>query len=268
MRSILPGLMLALIGAAAAAPASAAPPQAIELRASEVTVRGGGDVIEASGNVRITDGRSAVRAGRAVYAIRARRIELSGGVAIASTEGNLGAERALLLLSADRRITSVEAAGGVRLQMRDRVLEAGRVSYTIGALVASASGDVRLSFPPDLAASGQQLTLRGSVARLTGEAKVETRDGFIQGDTMEFSETERVAYVRGHVRSAFADTRITADAATLYGQERKAVFRDNVTVTRPGRTMHASLVTVFYTEKRIVAEGETNIRIDEERRAP
>ncbi|HET6947912.1 MAG TPA: hypothetical protein VFJ45_08895, partial [bacterium] len=128
MRPILPGLMLALIGAAAAAPASAAPPQAIELRASEVTVRGGGDVIEASGNVRITDGRSSVRAGRAVYAIRSRRIELSGGVAIASTEGNLGAERALLLLSADRRITSVEAAGGVRLQMRDRVLEAGRVS--------------------------------------------------------------------------------------------------------------------------------------------
>ena len=106
------------------------------------------------------------------------------------------------------------------------------------------------------------------MARLAGEAKVETRDGFIQGDTMEFSETERVAYVRGHVRSAFADTRITADAATLYGQERKAVFRDNVTVTRPGRTMHASLVTVFYTEKRIVAEGETNIRIDEERRTP
>jgi len=94
MRSILPGLMLALIGAAAAAPASAAPPQAIELRASEVTVRGGGDVIEASGNVRITDGRSAVRAGRAVYAIRARRIELSAGVAIDSTEGDLRADSA------------------------------------------------------------------------------------------------------------------------------------------------------------------------------
>lgn len=261
-------IVLAMLSAPAPGAARAAAPGNIELRADEVTVRGGGEVIEARGSVRITDGRSVVRAGRARYSVRTRRIELAGGVAVDSSEGDLRAGRALLHLGPDRRITGVEASEGAALTAGGRRLEAERVSYTIGGPSATASGNVRLRLPPDIVATGDRLTLRGAVAVLEGGAKVETAEGAIEGQTIEVAERDRTAFVRGGVRAVFGEMRITSNAATLYGPERRAVFRDNVTVVQPGRTMKASLVTVFIDEKRLVAEGETTIRIDEERPGP
>lgn len=259
-------LILLLIAALAGTARGAATPAAprIELRADEVTVRGRGEVLEARGSVRITDGRSVVRAGRARYSVRDRRIDLTGGVAVDSPQGGLRAGSALLLLGADNRITSVEASEGAALTSGGRRLEADRVSYTIGGPSATASGHVRLRLPPDIVASGERLTLRGGAAVLEGGAKVETAEGSIEGETIEVAERDQTAFVRGGVRAVFGAMRITADTATLLGRERRAVFRDNVTVVQPGRTMKASQVTVFIDEKRLVAEGETTIRIDEE----
>lgn len=267
MRRLPLALVLSLI-LASPATAGGAPAGALELRAAEVTVRGGGQVIEARGNVRITDGTHRVRADRAVYTVRERRIELTGSVVIESPEGTLEAARALILLTPDRRLDSVEAAGGVELETRDRVLKASRVSYAVGGETITASGNVSLFMPPDLIATGQQLRADRATATLSGRARVQNRDGFIEGDAIEVIEREQVAHVRGSVRSVFQDTTITANTATLFGNERKAVFRDNVTVTSPGRTLQAQQVTVFYESRRLVAEGETTIRFEEERREP
>lgn len=258
-------LLLLLLLLAAAPPAGSAPSRAIDLRATQVTVADAGRVIEARGAVRITDGRSVVRAERARYSIMSGRIELAGAVVVDGPAGNLRAERALLFIAGDRRITSVEAAGAVALTAGGRRLQADRVTYAIEGTSASASGNVRLRLPPAIAASGARLDVRGAVAVLSGGAKVETPDGVIEGDSIEVSEREQVAFVRGNVRAAFDDTRVTARAATLYGGERRVLFRDDVVVVRPGRTLRAASVTVFLEEKRIVAEGETTIRIDEER---
>lgn len=266
MRLLPLALMLALT--LAPARAEAAPARALELRAEEVTARSGGQVIEARGNVRITDGEHRVRADRATYAVRERRIELTGNVVIESPDGTLEAARAVILLTADRRLDSVEAAGGVELETRDRVLKASRVSYAVGGETVTASGNVSLFIPPDLIATGQQLRAGRATATLSGRARVQNRDGYIEGDTIEVVEREQVAHVRGSVRSVIQDTTITAEAATLFGKDRKAVFRDNVTVTRPGRTLQAQQVTVFYESRRLVAEGETTIRFEEERREP
>jgi lipopolysaccharide export system protein LptA len=265
-RRVLPQALLALtlLLAVPAAPTASAPPRTLELRASHVTVLDGGQVIEAQGAVRITDGRSVVRAERARYGVAARRIELTGAVVVEGPAGNLRADRALLLLDGDRRISSVEAAGAVTLSSGGRRLAADRVTVAMEGSSASASGNVRLRLPPDLAASGAHLTVQGGVAVLSGGAKVETSDGVIEGDRIEVSEREQVAFVRGNVRAVFDETRVTAGAATLYGGERRAVFRDDVSVLRPGRTLRAALVTVFLEDRRIVAEGETTIRIDEE----
>lgn len=266
-------MVLILVLALLAAPAFAAPARTLEIRASQVTVRDAGRVIDARGNVRITDGRNRVRADRALYTVRDRRIQLAGSVSVTGDEGTLESQRAVIRLTPGREIDTVEASGSVKLQTRGRVLRASRVSYMVGTEAVSASGNVSLSMPPDIVATGQDLVVRGrpggaSTATLTGQAKVQNRDGSIQADRLEFVEGEQVAYARGNVTAVFQDTRITSQAATFYGRERKAVFRDGVTVARPGRTMKAELVTVYYDDRRIVAEGETNITLDEDRREP
>ncbi|MGH2398806.1 MAG: hypothetical protein ACRDF6_03095 [bacterium] len=261
-------LLLILVLALLSAPALAAAPRTLELRASEVTVEDGGRVIDARGAVRITDGRNRVRADRAVYTVRDRRIELTGAVSVVGEEGTLDAARALIRLTGDRQIDMVDARGAVKLQTRGRILRASRVSYTVGADAVSASGNVSLSMPPAILATGQSLVVRRTTMTLTGSARVQNQDGSIRADRLEFVEGEQVAYARGNVTAVFQETRITSSAATFYGGERKAVFRDGVTVTRPGRTMKAQVVTVFYESRRIVAEGETNITFDEERREP
>lgn len=254
-------------GGSPPAPA-AAPAGAIELRAAEVTVRDGGRVIEARGEVRITDGTHRVRADRAVYSVRERRIELAGNVIITSPEGTLEAARASILLTPGRRLDSVEAAGEVALKTRDRVLRASRVQYSVGGEALIASGSVSLSIPPDIIATGAQLRAGRGTATLSGPARIQHRDGFLEGDRVEVVEQDQVAYVRGGVRSVIGETTVTAEAATLYARDRKAVFRDNVRLTSPGRTLQATQVTVFYDGRRIVAEGETTIRLEPEPERP
>lgn len=267
-------MLLILALALLTVPAFAAPAQILELRAAEVSVSDGGRVIDARGNVRITDGRNRLRAERALYTVRDRRIQLTGSVSVAGDEGTLDAQRAVIRLTPDRQIDTVEASGSVKLQTRGRVLRASRVSYTVGADAVYAAGNVSLSVPPDIVATGEELVMHGrtggggNTATLTGRARVQNKDGTIRADRLEFDEGEQVAHARGNVTALFQDTRVTSEGATFYGRERKAVFRDSVTLTRPGRTMKADVVTVFYDDRRIVAEGETNITFDEERREP
>jgi len=237
---------------------------AFELRASEVVVHDGGRLVEARGDVRATDGRTSVRAGEAVYRVAERRILLSGGVAVVGPEGTLRAATATIALGADRRIGAVEAAGRAELASGGRLLRAQRIHYAVGGSEVTAAGNVTVFLPPDLTAGGERLTLRQGVAALTGGVRLRHRDGVLEGDALEVSEADQVARARGNVRSRWQEVSITAQAATVYHRERRAVFRDQVTVSSPGRTMHSALVTVYYAQRRIVAEGETTIRLEEE----
>jgi len=258
----LPALLICLL-AAISPPAQGSSGPVLELQAAEVVVRGGGRIIEARGDVRITDGRSTVRAGEAVYAVKERRIRLGAGVVIRTAEGSLESAEAIVLLSADRRLSRIEASGGVELKTGDRVLRAGQLRYLVGGSQASAAGNVTLFLPPDVLAAGPQLTLHGGAATLTGGAKIQSRDGIVESDTMELSDVDQVAQLRGNVRSTWQATRITAATATVYLRERRAVFRDQVTITGGGRTMRTTLVTIYYAERRMVAEGATTIRLEE-----
>lgn len=258
----LPAFLIVLL-AAISPPALAAGGEVVELRTAEVVVRGGGRIIEARGSVRITDGRNTVHAGEAVFAVRERRIRLGAGVVVTSPEGTLKAAEAVVLLSGPRRLAGVEASGGVELHTGGRVLRAGRIRYLVDGPQAVASGRVSLLIPPDLVASGEQLTLRGRRATLSGGAKFQNKDGTIEGDTIEVSDHDHVAQARGNVRSTWQQTRISADAATVHARDRTAIFRGRVIVTQPGRTMRTAALTVYYAERRMIAEGDTTIRLEE-----
>lgn len=261
---MLGGLVLLLVaGLISAVPAAGA--TTLELRADVLTVDTVRRVIEARGRVRLTDGRSVARADHAVYALRDRRVTLSGAVSIADPDGSLQSRQAVLYLTSGRTIERIDASGDVEVEARERVLRADEVTYTVAARALTARGHVQYFTPPDIIMSGDDLIIKGrDVAVLKGHARVQNRDGFVSGDRLEMDEKAQTAYLRGHVLGVFQETRITSDAATLVAREKKAIFRDRVTIVRPGRTMSADVVTFFYQQNRMIAEGETRIRIEDE----
>lgn len=215
--------------------------------------------------MRITDGRSVVRAAVAIYSLKERKISLSGGVTVTSGEGNLEARQAVAYVSRGRTLETIEATGGVEVEAQQRVLSADHIVYTPGTQAMTARGNVRIFAPPDLIATGQQLVARrGSVSVMTGRARVQNRDGYVQSDRLEVDEKTETAFLRGNVVGEFQDIKVTSDAATLTSKEKKVIFRDRVKIVQPGRTMTADRVTIFYETKRMIAEGATTIRIEEE----
>ena len=256
-------LMLSQVGPATAAAVPSG--RTIELRADAVTLRQGGAVVEARGRVRVTDGRNRMAAEHAVYTLRARRIALSGSVTIATPQGNLEADAATAVLAAGNAVETIDAAGRVTLEAQQRVVRAERLVYAVSSGAVTADGGVEAFIPPDLTARGRTLLMKsGEAATLRGSARVQTTDGYVEGDRIDISERTQVAFARGNVVGVFGETRITAAAATFYRRERRAVFRDGVRVTRPGRTIQAESVTLFLQDRRIVAEGETTIRVEDE----
>lgn len=252
-----------VVMALVAPPVVASAPSQLQLRADVVTVREAGQTIEARGQVRITDGRSEIRAGRAVYTVRERRIVLTGGVVAKTSEGDLQASQATVHLGKTRTIDIIEAVGDVVVEAQRRVLKAQRMTYAVSTAELVATGQASLFVPPDLIASAGELVARRDVATLSGRARVQNRDGFLEGDRLQIQQRTQTAELVGNVVGVFQETRIASEAATLLASEQKIIFRNRVSITRPGQTMNAEKVTLYYRENRLVAEGSTYIRIEE-----
>src|SRR5256712_2861731 len=241
---------------------AAAPPRTIQINADVVTARDGGQTLEARGHVVITDGRLTIRADLAHYDRTSRQIRLNGNVRITTPQGDLTAGEAAAQLTREGALAALQASMGVNLQSAGRTLKANRVAYQAKDDTLTATGNVVVTFPPDLIATGGALVARGSdTITVTRRPRIRNRDGFLEGDRLHVVAHLQVALVRGNVVSLFEETRITSATATLLVKDEKAIFRDKVNVTRPGRTMTAELVTYYYKERRLVAEGQTTIRI-------
>jgi len=240
----------------------AAAPRTIQINADVVTARDGGQTLEAHGRVVITDGRLTIRADLVHYDRTSRQIRLNGNVRITTPQGDLTAGEAAAQLTREGALAAIQASMGVNLQSAGRTLKANRVAYQAKDDTLTATGNVVVTFPPDLIATGGALVARGSdTITVTGRPRIRNRDGFLEGDRLDVVAHLQVALVRGNVVSLFEETRITSATATLLVKDEKAIFRDKVNVTRPGRTMTAELVTYYYKERRLVAEGQTTIRI-------
>lgn len=265
--SLLVLLMLAALAPAATPSAAATPP--VELRGDEVTLRQRDGVVEARGHVRITAGAARMTADRAVYTVRTRHLALSGHVTVTAPQGNLEADSARAVLGTGNTLETVEASGRVTLETAQRVVRAERLTYGVAAGAVEADGGVEMFIPPDIIGRGRSLVMkRGEAATLLGRARIQTKDGYVESDRMDFAERTQVAFARGNVVGVFEETRITAAAATFYNLERRAVFRDGVRVVRPGRTLQAQVVTIYIKDRRIVAEGETTIRLEDDSQRP
>jgi lipopolysaccharide export system protein LptA len=236
--------------------------QPITIHADVATAREGGQVLEAQGHVVLGDGRTTLRADYALYRRREGHIQLNGHVHIATAQGDLSGDRATSQLGRKGQIEAIEATGGVIVRSADRTVRADRVTYQTKDQTLTAIGHVVVTFPPDLRITGATLVASGAeVAVLTGHPRIEHPAGVLEGDRVDVAVQSQIAFVRGNVQGVFSETKITSALATLFVKDKKAIFRDHVTVDRPGRTMTAEVVTYYYAERRLVAEGPTTIKI-------
>ncbi len=219
-------------------------------------------MLEAQGHVVLDDGRTTLRADYALYMRREGHIQLTGHVHIATVQGELSGDRATSQLGRKGQIEAIEATGGVIVRSADRTVRADRVTYETKDQTLTANGHVVVMFPPDLRITGGTLVASGAeVAVLTGHPRIEHPAGVLEGDRVDVAVQSQIAFVRGNVQGVFSETKITSTLATLFVKDKKAIFRDHVTVDRPGRTMTAGVVTYYYAERRLVAEGPTTIKI-------
>ncbi len=238
-----------------------------ELLADTLTTESGSQTVVARGHVRVTDGVSVARAGSARYTARAGRLVLSGGVVVQTPDGTLSAREVTILLGRGQRMDFFAAVGGVQVKARTRVFNAERVTYEPPTASLHASGAVTAFIPPDLYVSGHDLAanLRNEVATLTGHVRVRAAEGFIEGDRLDADGRAQTAFIHDHVVGGFRKTLVTADTATLRAREHTAVFRGRVKIVDPTRTVTADQVTVYYRDGRVIAEGTTSVRLEEDR---
>ncbi len=256
------GWVVVAVVLAAPTPEVWAAAQPITIHADAALAREGGQVLEAVGHVVLSDSTTTLRADYALYRRRQGHIQLTGHVHIATVQGELQAASATAQLVRKGQIETIEATGGVTVQSSDRVVRADRVSYQTKDQTLTASGHVVVTFPPDLRITGGTLVASGAeVAVLTGRPRIEHPAGVLEGDRVDVAVQSQIAFVRGNVQGVFSETKIASALATLFVKDKKAIFRDHVTVDRPGRMMTAEVVTYYYAERRLVAEGPTTIKI-------
>jgi lipopolysaccharide assembly outer membrane protein LptD (OstA) len=242
----------------------AAAPRTIQLNADAVTALEGGSVLVARGHVIISDGQMTIRAEHVRLSRPARRAQLNGAAHITTLTLDLKAEDATVQFAKDGSIQTIQASGAVDARASGRRLTADRVAYQSQGETLTATGHVTATIPPDLVVTGGALVATGPHAvTVTGRPRVQIRDGYLEGDRLDAREQTPTALVSGHVVGVFQGSRITSSTATLLGGSHSVVFHKDVTVTQPGRIMTAETVTVYYQERRLVAEGPTTITIQE-----
>ncbi|MGQ0550320.1 MAG: LptA/OstA family protein [Armatimonadota bacterium] len=262
--AVLTALLLMAPGRPAA---FAGPPpaktSAITITADAMDIDAQKSVVTATGRVRLSDGRITAAAGRGTLYQNEQRAVLTDGPRMTGPQGTLQAAEIVITYTA-RNITRVTARGQATLESRIGRLSAPTIAIALADETAIAEGGVSVTAPPDARATGRRLTYawRRGIAVLEGDARVQNRDGFVSGDRIHAEDRSRRATVTGAVLARFRDIEVRSLAAEVFGAEKKAVFTGDVQVNQPGRQMTTEKATVWYEARRVVAEGQTRVRLE------
>ncbi|MBM3470416.1 MAG: hypothetical protein FJX73_06450 [Armatimonadetes bacterium] len=245
-----------------ATPAPTSSPR-LTVTADELHADAQARTVVAAGRVRITDGTTTATAARATLYHREGRGVLTGQAKVVTPQGVLeGGE--ITILYTMSAITRIVARGKASLEVESGLVSAAQVTIVPETDTVTALGDVTLFTPPDLIATGARLVYmrtRGE-AVLEGRARVQSRDGFLQGERIEaLGRWERVK-ATGGVHAVLRDIEVRSVAAEVFMAERKAVFGGEVRLTQAGRFLVTEKLTVWYEAGRFVAEGQTRARIE------
>jgi lipopolysaccharide export system protein LptA len=264
---VLAGLaMLLLTAVPLIQPVDAAPAAkrgSITITADEMDIDAASGRVTATGRVRVTDGSLTATGGRATLYQAERRAVLAEGAKVSGPQGTLQAAE-IEVSYTTTEITRVVARGSAGLQIQAGRLSAPTLVILPAGRTITGEGGVTFSSPPDITATGSRLTYdwARATAVLEGGARVQNREGMISGDRIGADQRVQRATVTGSVHGRFRDIEVRSRTAEVFGQENKAVFLGDVRVTQPGRVLTTEKVTVWYSTRRIVAEGQTHVELE------
>jgi len=235
----------------------------VEISATRIEGQGNTGVLLARGNVRISDGLTVLVGTQLVADLRDKRAVLTGG-RVRIRDGLLEASRIELTFTAFR-ITRIVARQNASFQTRRAILFAQTVEVWPQEGKLAASADVRVFTLPDVVAFGSRLTYDRTSRRLLleGPVRVQTGQGAVRGTSLEALEGLEEITVRGDVRFDYLDITGRAQTAQVFARAQRAVLVGDVFVQRGRETLWAERVTIFYSTRRVVAEGVRRMVIEE-----
>jgi len=258
--------MLVLTAVPLIQPVDAAPAAkrgSITITADAMDIDAASGRVTATGRVRVTDGNLTATGSRATLYQAERRAVLAEGAKVSGPQGTLQAAE-IEVSYTTTEITRVVARGSAGLQIQAGRLSAPTLVILPAGRMITGEGGVTFSSPPDITATGRRLTYdwARATAVLEGGARVQNREGMISGDRIEADQRVQRATVTGSVHGRFRDIEVRSRTADVFGQEKKAVFLGDVRMTQPGRVLTTEKVTVWYSTRRIVAEGQTHVELE------
>jgi lipopolysaccharide export system protein LptA len=262
--AVVAGALAWMATAAAAAPPSASVRAArVEISAEAMTVDAAARVVSATGRVAISDGTTTATAHRATLYHREGRAVLSGDARVRGPQGDLEGQE-ITVLYTPAVITRITARGSAALDAEGVLASAQAIAIDLRSDVVRAEPDVTLFTPPDVVGRGSRLTYdrRRRLVVLEGRARVQNRDGFLEAERLEGDRRWEKAVAEGGVRGAFRDIEVRSRSGEVFYREKRAVFVGDVQLTQPGRRLTGDRVTVWYGVGRIVAEGQTSVRLE------
>lgn len=253
-------LLLALAGSV---PAGAAQ---ISIQAKEVEVDRTKGLVVARGGVRLTDGKVTVRSREMTLDQNGRTATFTGQVRVVRPGEELAAEVVTVVFDARNTVQQVTAREGATITTKDFLLSARGIQATFAAEKVVASGNVRLLVPPDMLATAERLTYthKTQEAVLEGNPRVQSKDGYLSGDRLTVWVQTPKALATGSVRGEVAGVRFSAAEARMDHKTKTVFLHGNVEIRGSTQELRADSVTVYYGERRMVAEGEVRIRASEE----
>lgn len=254
------GLLAGRPVAAASAPPAVSP---FRVSADAMQIDAAARVVTATGRVRITDGVTTATAARATLFHGEGRGVLAGDARVSGPQGTLEGDE-ITIAYTTKAITRIVARGRASLELKTGLLEAPVLMIVPATDTVMAQDGVTIFTPPDIVATGRRFTYRRprGQAVLEGGARLQNRDGFIAGDRIDADERWERAIVTGPVTARFRDTEVRSRTAELLGAEKKAIFVGEVQVSQAGRLLTTEKVTIWYAAGRIVAEGQTRVRLE------
>ncbi|MGL5512351.1 MAG: LptA/OstA family protein [Sporomusa sp.] len=200
----------------------------VEITADSIDYDSASGLMQATGDVRITQGAAVITAKAAVYNTKSQEGHLTGGVNAVNQDATLTADE----VKTYKNNTQLIALGGAVLT----------------------KGDSRLSGPTVEYNSETQYAL------VPANGKIEMNDGTMTADKIEAFIAENRAIGAGsvHIVSAVRKLDATADMATYYGQPKgqsKVILSGNARVLQDGNVLTGELLTLRLDEKAAEAQG-------------
>lgn len=249
---------------AASAPPSALPfPELqgpLNVTADEVVIENTGTGLTARGHVRLTY-KTGVATANVLRLRRANRTaELMGNVTFVDPQGKAAGDDITVTFTPANQVSTIVMAGNASAETKDYAIQADRIAADRGTGRLVADRHVTLFMAPDLIVNGDRLAYNQGAhyGIISGHVVASNRAGRVLGDWVEFYQKQEQATIHGPVTAEVYGATITSKIAHVDFAKSVAVFTGHTFVTRRQGTLTADRVTLYYSTRRLIAEGGTH----------